>query len=264
MKQVLIPGTPFTVSRFTFGTARLHHLGPANSQANHLLAASDAGFSHFDTAPLYGFGEAETAFGIAFSKRIDITVTTKVGLYPPGKSYEGRRTMLARKAAGQLIPYLSRSVANWSVIQARTSFEASLRRLHRERVDFLLLHEPDIALIATEEWQRWLENESDRVGAFGIAGRAPHVSPFVKTDHPLAAVVQTRDGLASREADFLRRAGRDFQFTYGYLSDINKNQEAAKLIIAALSRNRTGSIVVSTRNRERLADYADFSQADTI
>jgi D-threo-aldose 1-dehydrogenase len=260
MKSVLLPGTDIRVSRFVFGTASLHHVGTLNRQIDHLRAAADAGFTHFDTAPLYGFGGAETAIGEAFNARSDITVTTKVGLYPPGGcNLRSRRTMLVRKAMGRILPKFSRPVADWSVAQARTSLNASLRRLRRERVDVLLLHEPEIDLLATDEWLRWLEEERDRVGTFGIAGPAARVAPFVRCDHSLARIVQSRDGIESCEADFMIEAGRRMQFTYGYLSGLANGLDPVEILTGALSRNLTGAIVVSTCRRDRLPLFAGIA-----
>ena len=86
MKRIPLPGTHLTLSRFSFGTASLHHLGALGKQLRHLRAALEAGFSHFDTAPLYGFGMAERALGRAFgdARSEAVTIATKVGLYPPG------------------------------------------------------------------------------------------------------------------------------------------------------------------------------------
>ena len=150
MRQVLLPGTDLSVSRFVFGTASLHHLGRLPVQAAHLAAAATAGFTHFDTAPLYGFGGAERVLGSVFGREPTITFTTKVGLYSPGGSDQGHAAMLGRKIGGKLWPRLSRAVADLSVEQARRSLEGSLRRLSRDCVDILLLHEPAPGLLRTD------------------------------------------------------------------------------------------------------------------
>jgi hypothetical protein len=132
-----------------------------------------------------------------------------------------------------------------------------LRRLGRERVEFYLLHEPDLRLIATDEWLRWLEDERDRVAWFGIAGVHQRLAPFVETANPLATVIQTEDSITGRDADFLSRCGRPFQFTYGYVSALRGNGplDAANILARALRRNRTGSVIVSTRKIDRLPQY---------
>lgn len=256
MQQVLLPGTDLRVSRFVFGTASLHHIGRLPVQVAHLEAAAEAGFTHFDTAPLYGFGGAERALGVAFDDEPTITFTTKVGLYSPGGSDQAHMAMLARKAGGKLWPRLSRAVADLSVERARRSLEDSLRRLRRERLEILLLHEPVSGLLQTDEWQRWRETESDRVDHVGIAGPARIMPPFLKGGSPLAEIIQISDGLDSHEADVVTLAGRSLQLTYGYFSSDRSGRSGSEILSGALERNRTGAIVVYSRSQSRLAGFA--------
>jgi len=267
MRQIQLPGTALRVSRFSFGTASLHHLGGAAEQVRHLHAARDAGCSHFDTAPLYGFGSAERALGAAFPGKeagpSGVSIATKVGLYPPGGTVQGRAQVWGRKALGRVWPVLSRAQADWAVDRAKQSFEGSLARLNRDRVDLLLLHEPDILRVTEEPWMRWLEDEiaRGRVGQIGVSGTADKVAPFVAAASPLAAFVQTHDSLSRCEADFLTDAARPLQITYGYQSapapDTPDAPSRAELLAQALARNSQGSILVSTRKPERLAVFAE-------
>jgi aryl-alcohol dehydrogenase-like predicted oxidoreductase len=256
MRQVLLPGTDLSVSRFVFGTASLHHLGRMPVQAAHLEVAAAAGFTHFDTAPLYGFGAAERALGSVFGDEPTITITTKVGLYSPGGSDQGHAAMLARKVGGKLWPGLSRAVADLSVERARRSFGDSLRRLRRDRVDVLLLHEPAAGLLRTDEWQRWRESEGDRIRHVGIAGPARIIAPFVMSGDPLAQVIQVCDGLDTREADIVTGVGLPLQLTYGYFSSDQSGRRGSEILSGALKRNRTGAIVVYSRSQARLKGFA--------
>lgn len=255
MRQVNLPGTDLSVSRFVFGTANLHHLGQMSVQTAHLVAAAAAGFTHFDTAPLYGYGGAEQALGAAFRNDPAITVTTKVGLYPPGGGNPWRAAMLARKIGGRLWPSLSRAVVDFEVVRARQSLEESLRRLGRDHVELLLLHEPIPSLLQTDEWQRWQEAEACRVQYFGVAGLAAHIKPFLKAGSSLAQVSQVCDGIHTREADIVLRAGRPLQLTYGYFKSTTGVQSGAEILAGALARNRTGAVLVSTRSRARLTEF---------
>ena len=263
MRRIRIPGTDVLASRLSFGTASLHHLPRAADRRAHLEAALDLGFTHFDTAPLYGFGEAERSLGEAFGSDGRVTITTKVGLYPPGGPEQSHHVVLARKIAGRLVPSLSRARADHSVDQARRSLDGSLRRLKRDHVAFLLLHEPDHALLATDEWERFIEDQKSRFVAFGVAGPRQSVEPFAAITNPMGAVVQTRDGLVSREADFLAALRRPMQFTYGYFSEREAGTSSDTILRDALARNRTGSIVVATRDRSRLAALAAAAVLDT-
>lgn len=260
MQRVRLPNTNLSISRFSFGTAQLHHVGTAKAQIAHLEAAAEQGFSHFDSAPLYGFGGAERALGLAFSDESEITVATKVGLYPPGGCEQGRVSTLARKVAGKVWPKLSRTVVDLAVERARESLERSLQRLGRDKIDLLLLHEPSAELIQTDEWLGWIENERDRIRNVGIAGPQDVVGPFLGIKNQLTQVVQTRDSLEGREADILTSVDRPFQLTYGYFTGRAHKRDGREVLSAALARNTTGSIIVSTRSRERLKAFAEVEK----
>lgn len=254
MRKVVLAGTGLEVSRFIFGTGSLHHLRSDAAAERLLDAAADHGFSHFDAAPYYGLGLGETLLGRLLRRRPGCTATTKVGLYPRlgGGS---RLAMLAGKAAGRLVPPLSRPRADWSVRYAKASVERSLRRLGRERIELLLLHEPDAALLDSDEWRRWLEDEP-RVLNFGLAGEAARLLPFARRRDPLAPLLQTRDSLARHEAD----AFDGFpQVTYGYVSGADGGDARATLAMA-LERQREGAVIVSTRRVERLSLYAELAR----
>jgi aryl-alcohol dehydrogenase-like predicted oxidoreductase len=258
MRQVVLPGTDLRVSRFSFGTASLFNAGSAAGRARLLAAAWDSGFTHFDTAPYYGFGVAERDLGLFLATRPDATVTTKVGLHPPGGADQPASHVFLRKAAGKLVPSLSRPLVDWSVARARESLSGSLRRLRRERVDLFLLHEPDRHLLDADEWLRWLESERDRVAWFGIAPGHARLMAFIEPPHPVANVIQAMDSIDGREADLILRAGRKLQMTYGYVSAARPPTAAAagEILRLALRRNDTGSVIVSTRKTDRLPQFA--------
>jgi aryl-alcohol dehydrogenase-like predicted oxidoreductase len=258
MNQVHLPGTTIRVSRIAYGTASLHHLLCSTDRQALIRAASDAGITHFDTSPYYGYGLAELDLGrFIRGRRTDVTLTTKVGLYPWGGACSRAAGVWSRKAMGKLMPQWSLPAVDWRVERARTSLTASLDRLGTDYVDFLLLHEPEPQQIGWDEWVGWLEEEraAGRVRTWGVAGTAPRVSPWVYARHPLAKVVQTQDSLDQRQADFLTACGRPFQFTYGYFSSGFSQVEGLnpeELLQTALERNTSGAVLFSTRRAERL------------
>jgi aryl-alcohol dehydrogenase-like predicted oxidoreductase len=260
--QVTLPGTEIRVSRIAFGTASLHHLFSTSGRQALLHAASDAGMTHFDTSPYYGYGLAEADLRrFIRGRRAGLTLTTKVGLYPWGYSDRSASTVWARKALGKLVTRMSLPVVNWEVAQARASLDGSLRRLGTDYVDFLFLHEPEQALMETDEMLGWLAAEQDagRIRAWGLAGVADRVAPFVRAGHPLAKVVQTQDSIDLHQADFMMASGRDLQLTYGYLSSCRAANDARSpqdVMRGALERNQTGAVLVSTRRVERIGMLA--------
>jgi aryl-alcohol dehydrogenase-like predicted oxidoreductase len=252
------------ISRFSFGTASLFSVGSGKRRANLLASAYDHGFTHFDTAPYYGFGTAERDLKPLLAAHPDITVATKVGLYSPGGEAQPETAVFLRKAAGRIVSALSRPTIDWSLARARESLEESLRRLGRERVDLYLLHEPERELLDTDEWLRWLESERDRVVRFGIAVDSRRLKPFLSAPGPLTSVIQTLDSIGDREADIVEQHHRPLQITYGYLRAAQRNGavDVQALLAAALRRNQYGSVIVSTRKPERLKQYA--AVADSV
>jgi aryl-alcohol dehydrogenase-like predicted oxidoreductase len=251
------------VSRFSFGTASLFSVGPGKRRANLLSSAYDHGFTHFDTAPYYGFGTAERDLKPLLAGHPEITVATKVGLYSPGGEAQPEAAVFFRKAAGRIFSGLSRPTVDWSVASARESLEGSLRRLGRERVDLYLLHEPELQLLDADEWLRWLESERDRVARFGIAVDSRRLKPFLAAPGSLTSVIQTVDSINAREADIIQQHLRPLQITYGYLREAQRNGivDVQAVLAAALRRNRHGSVIVSTRKLERLKQYAAIADA---
>jgi D-threo-aldose 1-dehydrogenase len=125
-----------------FGAAPIAGLyAPVSEEAaaGTLAAAWAAGIRAFDTAPHYGVGVSERRLGsfLAGRPRDEFTVCTKVG-----------RRLVA--AAGDVqgeegfydIPPLTR-VRDYSRDGVRRSLEESLERLGLDRVDTVLIHDPD-------------------------------------------------------------------------------------------------------------------------
>jgi D-threo-aldose 1-dehydrogenase len=106
-------------------------------------AAYQAGVRYFDTAPLYGYGLSEVRLGkaVACYPRDQVVISTKVGwsLVPlePGKP---QAIDLFKNA----LPF--RGVIDYSRDAIVRSIEESLKRLDLERIDILLMHDPDEAL----------------------------------------------------------------------------------------------------------------------
>jgi aryl-alcohol dehydrogenase-like predicted oxidoreductase len=265
-----LPDTNLDVSRLSFGTASLHHLYSSRARQALLQAALDIGITHFDTSPYYGHGLAEQELGI-FQKRNRgaFTVATKVGLYPPGAQFPGTLTVWARKVIGKAFPAISMPVVNWSVSVAEKSLESSLRRLKTEYVDILFLHEPNPEVVNADEFLLWLEVQKSKgkLRNFGLAGHSTQIENWLKEKHPIAAVLQIKDSLNQHEADIVLKYNRNFQITYGYLSsgeDGSDSSAKSDMLVQALQRNQTGSVLFSTRRLERITMLLDKFQSELL
>ena len=131
------------VTELSFGAAGIGSLFTEVSDqdaAEAVAAAWDGGIRSFDTAPHYGLGLSERRLGAALRDRprAEYTVSTKVGrLLVPDPGATGRDDQ------GFAVPASHRRVWDFSADGVRRSLEQSLVRLGLDRVDTVLLHDPD-------------------------------------------------------------------------------------------------------------------------
>jgi aryl-alcohol dehydrogenase-like predicted oxidoreductase len=194
MERVKIDRTDLEIPRLVFGTGSLHRLFRRSRRLGLLSAALDAGITHFDTAPYYGEGLAELDLGAAgrcFVSRT--TLTTKIGLYPKAGPVSSSLRLWARRLIGRTLRRDLSPTSDYSLGAARASLEQSLRRTKRERVDVLLLHEPAIEDVPEQALLAWLDQcrAAGMIGAWGLAGVAERLRPFLESESALAQVLQT-------------------------------------------------------------------------
>ncbi len=134
-----------TVTGLGFGGAPVGNLYEAvtdEDAAATIEAAWDEGVRYFDTAPHYGLGLSERRLGAVLKDRprAAYTVSTKVGrmLVPnPGGEHE------SDLPNGFDVPARLRRRWDFSADGVHRSLEQSLDRLGLDRVDIVLLHDPD-------------------------------------------------------------------------------------------------------------------------
>ncbi len=193
MHTVTLRGTSITTTQLGFGCAGAFRL-PGRTERRALIdAAYDAGFRHFDVAPMYGMGRAESELApLLARRRDDVTVTTKFGI---DVSAMGRaagavqmpvRVLLAKLPklgtemqqagrgphAGQLGKRLYHSIG-YSPEAARSSLDRSLRALGTDHVDIFTLHDPAGGVASdAPELIGYLDDQvrAGRVRCWGIAG----------------------------------------------------------------------------------------------
>lgn len=145
MKRRRVGRTGVEVTELGCGGAGLGNLYTAISDEEAqaaLGAAWDAGVRYFDTAPHYGLGLSERRFGAALAgrPRSEYVLSTKVGRVLEPNPHPTGSDMAA---AGFDVPDdLSRRL-DYSADGVRRSLEASLERLGLDRVDIVLVHDPD-------------------------------------------------------------------------------------------------------------------------
>ncbi|MFC9062094.1 aldo/keto reductase [Streptomyces sp. NPDC057074] len=143
MRAALLGGSGVPVTALGLGAAAIAGLYEAvgeDEAAATVEAAWDAGIRYFDTAPHYGLGLSERRLGAALRTRPreDFVLSTKVGrvLEPHDGGGDDR-------ANGFAVPATHRRRWDFSADGVRRSLEDSLTRLGLDRVDLVLLHDPD-------------------------------------------------------------------------------------------------------------------------
>ena len=137
-----------TFTELGFGTAPLGNLyravGEDEAQAA-LDAAWDSGIRHYDTAPLYGLGLAETRLNRFLrgrpreGSRDDYVLSTKIGRLLEPCPPDGRTGI------GKFFDVPSRrEMFDYSYSGVLRSLDASLERLGADRVDVLHCHDLDV------------------------------------------------------------------------------------------------------------------------
>ncbi len=216
MKQVRLPGTDLRPSVLGFGCASLMaRLGRPES-LRILETAYDAGVTHFDVARAYGYGEAEKVLGaFLLTRRDKVTVTTKFGILPPRRS---TGLSVAKAVARRLValnPSMRRVLreraakmitgGRFSVQDAKSSLEASLRELGTDYVDVLLRHECSAGDLESDGLLEFLQAcvRDGKVRYFGVATEPYHTGQILRSHEAFTSIVQFRNSVLERNIDRL-------------------------------------------------------------
>ncbi|MST32057.1 hypothetical protein GHK86_04865 [Acidimicrobiaceae bacterium USS-CC1] len=215
--------------RLGFGCASLFRLRGRRERLRLLACAYDNGIEHFDTAPMYGLGASERELGaFASGPRGNVTLLTKFGrsVAPLGRAARPLQAPLGRRVTAALDTIAREGVVrrvnaalyrppDYGVAAARGSLEASCRRLGRDRIDILAVHDPPPGVLPPDDLPGWLDEAcaSGRVGAWGLAG---HHSTAVAWGHhldrPLPVLQYQSDYRSAPVAGMA-----DSYITYGFL-----------------------------------------------
>lgn len=177
-QRVRLGSTDVSVTRLGFGTAEIGGLYTTVTRADAkalLDHAWDSGVRYFDSAPLYGYGNAEQHVRAALSgrPRDEFTMSTKVGrLIVPSADVPDTADIDHQSDGSRDDAFYAgtadvRMVFDYSADGVRRSLEASLERTGLDRIDVLYIHDPD------EHWQAAIEGAYPALHAMreeGIVG----------------------------------------------------------------------------------------------
>ena len=153
-KRVPLGRTGLEVTRLGFGTASIGGLYTAVDAGDAIATVERAweiGIRLFDTAPLYGYGEAERRLGavLATHRRDSFVLSTKVGrLVRRSEEISPDADIDPQSIDGREDAFYSRSepvrmLFDYSADAVRRSIDESLARLGLDRLDIALIHDPD-------------------------------------------------------------------------------------------------------------------------
>jgi len=142
MKKNIIGKTDLSLTELGIGTAPIGGWPNfvENQKVEEALEESwSGGVRYFDTAPFYGYGRAEERLGKFLKKknRNEFVVSTKVG-----------RIIVDAKETSDFSPFFKGAPKkepyfDFSYDATLRSFEDSLKRLQLDKIDILLIHDPD-------------------------------------------------------------------------------------------------------------------------
>jgi len=199
MEQIPLGDTGRLTTRLAFGCSSLMGASSRRASLAILESAYDAGIRHFDVAPMYGYGEAESCLGEFLQRHRDhVTITTKYGIPPAKKS---SLISVGRRIAGPIVksfPSLKQRLAStanaathnperatFTPSEAKASLERSLTALRTDRIDLWLLHEVSAVDLLDDALLDMLEDEVKKgtIGTFGIGSEAAKI-PALLAEHP--------------------------------------------------------------------------------
>lgn len=293
--SVVFPGSGARTTTLGVGLATIMREPSAAGQQRLLHFAHESGYRHFDVAPSYGLGEAESVLGRFLRTRpAGVTVATKVGI----EAKANRAMRLVQRPARALLrrfPNLRgrttaavgsaiHSAPDFSLGHCSRSLERSLRSLGVEYLDVLLLHEARSEDLTNGGILEWLERQKARglVRNIGIATTAQQASAISKDllerldvlqipSHVLAParltvgsadlLLITHGAIASPlgtvEQRFASDPGWRRQLAECAGVELRARDDRARLLLAcAVAENPQGIVLIGTSSSEHLRSAA--------
>lgn len=221
--------------RLIFGTGRLAGGAYAPTSRRMIETCLRAGIHTFDTAPVYGMGAAESLLGDVIAGADGIAIHTKVGSQAPSlpglRGWAKRVRNLAPNAGAQdrvdsaPARYAGPSASmDYSRDYVTASLEQSRRRLRRDRLDLVLLHEAEPQDIPEGTWAALqAQAGSSRIAQLGFAHSGP---PQHKSAQLVAQTAPWPD-------DFLAPSGPNPRVFHSVLRGLNAAINANPAVAAA-------------------------------
>ena len=221
--QLLEPGVP----RLGFGCGDLHGGISRSGSLRLIQTALDQGIQYFDLARLYGNGSAEGVMGSILPRfRSRLIIASKAGIVPYSMLHGVKFRARMRKALRLLGPPARALIASPAPSSARfgafklteltRSVHRSLRELHTDYLDVLLLHECNPMDAQRAEVVDFLERlrMQGKIRAFGIATHFPDTCQILQQAPQVAQVAQFASDALNRNIRALPRGQAELVVTH--------------------------------------------------
>jgi len=258
----------------------LHHVVGLQSQLNLLNTAYDTGIRYFDTAPLYGHGNAERTLGQFARKhrsQSSLVIATKVGLVP---------NPLVSRFPKLLFPYIALRKAtiathifspsswqpkrNYSSSYLIQRVELSLRALRLDYLDVVLLHEPTVTeLQAMDSLNEAVLSLKQRglVRAFGISAQLSSAQWLQDNLPGLAEIIQVEipSQLTEVENNWIAENATatfgHFRLQSSVQPHISSDNHLIMVANRAVELNPKGTILFSSTNNAHIKSFVTAIEA---
>ena len=257
MRRISLPNTDLSVSKFSLGTSRIHHLKSFSLAQKYLFSAFDCGITHLDTARMYGDGYSENIIGNSLhGLRSDLTIASKFGI-PANTLLENYPVLikphrLLRLILRKLGLSNSSEFRDFSRQELFSSLHKSLLALKTDYLDILFIHEPYINHYAAIQFL--FEDiislkHQGKIRYLGICGHPSNCLSFLKSFPGVIDIVQSHNSLSSDSLDCFNDIS-PVHFTYGYLSSDSqpKSTRRSVEVLKSAAESFQGSILFSSSN----------------
>ena len=265
MDQIALGSSGRKTTRLGYGCSSLMGAMGRRDSLAVLESAFDAGIRHFDVAPTYGYGEAESCLGEFLQKHSDVTVATKYGI-PPARnvSFIGMARGIVRPLVKQL-PGLKKRLAgmahtatrpvgraSFTASQAKESLERSLAALRTDHIDVWLLHEVEALDLQDDGLLRLLEDEVAKgtIGTFGIGSEAAKVDDLLISRPAYCRTLQYEWSVLDAPVPF----GGPFRIHHRALTKNFRSLHGALTKDTVLCRRWSEKVGAELGDREQLAN----------
>jgi D-threo-aldose 1-dehydrogenase len=303
MQTLPLADTTHRTTRLGFGCSSIMGAIGRRDSLRLLEAAYDAGIRHFDVAPAYGYGEAESCLcDLIHRHPADITVTSKYGIPLAKRSPLIRLGRHVARPLIQLLPGIKQRLAQaantathnpdrptFTVAQAKASLERSLTALRIQHIDLWLLHEATAVDLTDDSLLYFLNQQVKQgtIGSFGIGSDSSKI-PALLAERPAycrtlqydwsvlsPAIPPTNSfrihhrALTTRfrtfHAALLQQKGRTHRWSKATNIDLTIPDNLASLMLkAALVMNPASIILFSSKNPLHIHENVRIAEDRTL